>query len=301
MGSMNKRVVVTGGAGFIGSHLVDLLVARDYQVVVLDNLSTGTRDQVHPDAALVVADVTRRAELIPHIHEGDLVFHLAGSISVPYSLAHPEETYITNVGGVVNVLSVAKEAHSHRVVFISSAAVYGNQDVPVSEDARPRPLSPYGIEKLVGEQYCQLFSRVYGLSTVSIRPFNIYGPRQTSVDGALIPTLITKSKRGEPLTIVGSGEQLRDFVYVADVVRALAAVGEAAQPLVGEVFNAGSGVGTPVIDVAKLIGGSIEHLPARTEIQDSVADIAAIARAVSWKPTVALEEGIQRTKETFHV
>lgn len=296
---MKLRAVVTGGAGFIGSHLVDLLVERGYQVVVLDNLSTGTRNQVHPDATLVVADVTRRAEILPHIEEHDVVFHLAGSISVPYSLAHPEETYLTNVGGTVNVLSVAKEQRARRVVFISSAAVYGNQAVPVSEDATPRPLSPYGIEKLVGEQYCQLFSRVYGLSTVSIRPFNIYGPRQTIVDGALIPTLITKSLKGEALTVVGSGAQLRDFVYVTDVVSALALVGEATQPLTGEVFNAGSGVGTPVSEVAKLIGGSVEHLPARTEIQDSVADISALTGAVGWKPDVALHEGIRRTIEAF--
>lgn len=296
---MKMRAVVTGGAGFIGSHLVDLLVERGYQVVVLDNLSTGKRNQIHPDATLVVADVTRRAEILPHIEEHDVVFHLAGSISVPYSLAHPEETYLTNVGGTVNVLSVAKEQHARRVVFISSAAVYGNHMVPVSEDAAPRPLSPYGIEKLVGEQYCQLFSRVYELSTVSIRPFNIYGPRQTTVDGALIPTLITKSLKGEALTVVGSGAQLRDFVYVTDVVSALALVGEAAQPFVGEVFNAGSGVGTPVIEVAKLIGGSVEHLPARTEIQDSIADISALTSTVGWKPDVALHEGIRRTVEAL--
>ncbi len=298
---MHARAVVTGGAGFIGSHLVDELVHAGHTVRVIDNLSTGKREQVNPRAELVVADVTDREALAAYLEEGDLVFHLAGSISVPYSLKHPEETYSTNIGGTVNVLSVAAEKRAVRVVFISSAAVYGDQEVPVGETAQLAPLSPYGIEKVVGEQYCQLFSRIYNLSTVSIRPFNVYGPRQSSQDGALIPTLLGKSIRGEPLSIVGSGEQLRDFVFVTDVARALLSVGVSETRFTGEVFNAGSGVGTPVRTIAEMVGGTIEHLPARTEIRDSVADVRALQGAVGWSADVPLADGLRRTREAFSV
>jgi len=294
-----KQTVVTGGAGFIGSHVVDVLLREGYSVRIVGNLSTGRREQVPESAELVVADVTDGARMKELISGTDFVFHLAGSISVPYSIEHPGETCHNNIVGTVNVLEAARVGGASRVVFISSAAVYGEQPIPVSEDAPLAPLSPYGLEKLVGEEYCRLYSRIHGLSTASIRPFNVYGPRQTAVSGALIPSLLTRAARGEPLVITGSGKQLRDFVYVEDLARALVGVGVADTRFLGDAFNVGSGVGTPVLDIAKRIYDAIEHTEARLEIKDSVADITKIGNAIGWRPEVSLEDGMQRTKEAF--
>jgi len=294
-----KKATVTGGAGFIGSHVVDALVREGYSVRVIDNLSTGRTEYVSREAELVVADVTDGARMKELIKSPGVVFHLAGSISIPYSIEHPAETCRNNVEGTVNVLEAARAAGATRVVFISSAAVYGEQAVPASEEAHCAPLSPYGLEKLIGEEYCKLYSRIHGLSTAAIRPFNIYGPRQSAVSGALVPSLLVRAARAEPLIVTGSGEQLRDFVYVEDLAQALVGVGIADTPFLGEVFNVGSGSGTSVLELATLVSDAIEHTKARFEIKDSIANITKIKEAIGWHPKVGLEDGMRRTKEAF--
>ncbi|MFQ5541072.1 MAG: NAD-dependent epimerase/dehydratase family protein [Candidatus Paceibacteria bacterium] len=296
-----RKVVVTGGAGFIGTALVYVLVENGYDVHVIDNFSTGSRNNVHSNATYHEYDITRDYAEYQNVFVGaHAVFHLAARISVSYSLAHPNETS-DNILGTIQTLCAAKEANVKCVLFVSSAAVYGDQPVPVSENSACEPLSPYGLEKLTGEEYCKLFSRVYNLPTVSVRLFNIYGPRQTNKDGALIPTLLEKTKRGEVVVLFGTGDQLHDFIFVDDAVSAMIQLVFSGASFHGEVFNLGSGTGTPVKDVFNLIAKNIEQKPARLEITDSVADISLITERIAWKPTTGLEEGIRKTQEAYGV
>lgn len=291
-----KKVLVTGGAGFIGSHLVDALVAEGHEVRVLDNLSGGKRENVNPAAILHEADI-RDLAAIKSLFEGvDWVFHLAALPRVPLSIEHPIETNETNVSGTLNILVAAKDAKVKRVVYSASSSAYGDQPVmPLVETMVANPKSPYGLQKYVGELYARMFSSIYGLPTVSLRYFNVYGPRYNA-DGAyalVIGKFIEQKKRGEPLTITGSGEQTRDFTHVRDVVRANILAAKSEKVGKGEVINIGAGNNVSVNKIAKLVGGEVTHIEARLEPQHTLADNSLARELLGWVPEVEIEAGVK--------
>jgi nucleoside-diphosphate-sugar epimerase len=301
---------VTGGAGFIGSHLVDALVASGARVRVLDDLSTGLRANLAaaPDVDLVVgdirdADACRRASAGAHF-----VFHLAALGSVPRSMRDPASTIAVNVTGTANVFAAAREAGVRRVVFASSSSVYGDSEtLPKREGEEGRPLSPYALSKRVDEDLARVFHDCYGMELVGLRFFNVYGPRQRP-DGpyaAVVPRFLHALRTGQPPTIYGDGEQRRDFTFVTDAVRAalLAASADAAEASPG--YNVAGGTPVTINELARclreVVGGGPEavHVPERDgDIRHSQADLSRAARDIGYSPTVRLLDGLARTAET---
>ncbi|MFA6254103.1 MAG: NAD-dependent epimerase/dehydratase family protein [Candidatus Paceibacterota bacterium] len=294
-----SKIIVTGGAGFIGSNLTDKLIERGDEVIVIDNLSGGKKEQINPKAIFHQLDITNLKSIKPIFTGFDYVFHLAALPQVFYSIDHPVETNEINATGTLNVLLAAKEAGVKKVIYSASASVYGVQEkMPLREDAPALPNSPYGLQKYIGELYCQLFSEIYDLPTVRLRYFNVFGPRQ-SEEGAyalVVAKFLKQRREGQALTIIGDGTQTRDFVNVRDVVRANILAMEKDVPA-GEVLNIGSGVNSSVKTIADLIGGDIEYLPARLELHDSLADNAKARNLLGWVPEVGLEEGIAELKK----
>jgi len=293
-----------GGAGFIGSHLVDELLARGYAVRVVDSLVAGKREQIAAGAEFFAADVRDRAALVPIFAGARAVFHLAALPRVQYTIEHPLESHEVNVTGTLNVLETARDAGVERVVLASSAAVYGDsQNLPLREDAAPTPLSPYALHKYISEEYLKLFSKLYGLSTVSLRFFNVYGPR-LDPDGPyalVIGRFLKLRKEGKPLTITGDGEQTRDFVHVKDIVRGLIAAAEHKNVGAGEVINLGTGEKTSVNELAEYFGGKCEYVEPRIEPRASAADITKAKTLLGWEPTVPLKDGIAELKKEFNI
>lgn len=289
------KVVVTGGAGFIGSHIVDACVEKGFDVHVIDNLSGGKKDYVNPQAKLHELDVRNLDAIKPIIAGADYVFHLAALPRVQYSIEHPIETNEVNVIGTLNVLVAAKEGGVKRVVYSASSSAYGDQLVmPLKEGMLARPLSPYGLQKYIGELYCSVWSTVYGLSTVSLRYFNVYGPRYSS-EGAyalVIGKFIKQKNTGNKLTITGDGTQTRDFTHVSDVVNAnlLAALSHKVGH--GEVINIGAGKNQSINKIAEIIGGEVEYIEARLEPHDTLADNSLAKELLGWEPHVNIEDGI---------
>lgn len=299
------KYLVTGGAGFIGSNLVDELIARGHQVRVIDNFDTGLRTNLHPQAEFYELDIRDDKKIKPLFNGIDGVFHMAAMARVPRSISNPKETHETNVLGTINVLLAARDAQVPRVVYSASASAYGDQEtMPLYEDLRAKPLNPYGLQKFVGEEYCKLFSSLYGLETVSLRYFNVYGPKML-LDGAyatVIGIFIHQRKNGQALTIFGNGEQTRDFTHVRDVVRANILAMESASLGHGEVINIGGGNQISVNQVAKMIGGEVTHLPARPgEIMYSQADITRARKLLGWEPTVDFEDGLEELKRIYNL
>lgn len=299
-----SKVIVTGGAGFIGSHLTDALVEKGFEVHVVDNLSSGKRENVNPKAHLHEVDIRDFEELMPIFNGTEFLFHTAALPRVMPSIQDPRTTNDINVTGTLNVLVASRDAGVKRVVYSASSSAYGNQDeLPLLEDMEARPLSPYGLQKYIGELQCRLFSKVYGLETVSLRYFNVYGPR-ASTEGAyalVIGKFLEQRKKGEPLTIVPDGTQSRDFTHVADVVRAnLLAV---ASPKVrkGEVINIGGGRNRTILEVADLIGGPRVFAEPRLEPKHTLADITKAKELLGWEPTVILEEGIEELRILYGI
>jgi UDP-glucose 4-epimerase len=308
MASRMAKVLVTGGAGFIGSNLVRALVERGDAVRVLDNFSTGNRANLEGVDAEVVEGELRSYERVHNAVRGtEVVYHLGALGSVPRSVQDPLTSSAVNVEGTLNVLLAARDEGVRRVVFSSSSSVYGTtRKLPVTEDLAPDPISPYGVAKLAAERYCISFSRVYErFESVVVRYFNVFGPRQSprSQYAAVIPLFITAIAGGRPVTIEGDGEQRRDFTYVANVVDAtlLAADTEGAS---GRIFNAAASAPASVNQVAGTIAGILgrelatsQAPPRPGDIRDSWADISAAREAFGWEPQVGLEEGLRRTIE----
>lgn len=290
------KVIVTGGAGFIGSNVVDALIEKGYEVHVIDSLIAGKKENVNAKAIFHQADIRNLNEIQPIITGADFVFHLAALPRVQDSIDNPIETDAVNVGGTLNVLVASKNAKVKKVVFSSSAATYGDQEtLPLKETMPATPKSPYGLHKFIGEEYLKLFNEVYGLPTVSLRYFNVYGTRQ-SAQGSyplVIAKFIDLKKAGQSLTITGTGNQTRDFVHVYDIANANILAAESATVGKGEVINIGSGKSYSVNDIARLIGGPTQFVEARLEPQNSLADISLAQTILSWNPQVKLEEGIQ--------
>jgi nucleoside-diphosphate-sugar epimerase len=295
----SRKVAVTGGAGFIGSNLVDALLERGDDVLVIDNLSTGKHVNLHPAATHLDLDIAVDSEgLTSALHGRELVFHTAAWARVPRSVEDPVGTHNVNVTGTLRVLKAAVDAGVRRVVYSSSSSVYGDQPtLPLTEDMMPAPINPYACQKLMGEIYARNFNRTYGLETVCLRYFNVYGPRQVT-EGAyrlVIGIFMEQQRRGEPLTIHGDGLQTRDFTWVGDVVRANILAGESDRVGAGEPINVGAGTEVSISRIAELVGGPVVHTPPRGH--DERFKRAGIDRArdlLGWQPTVQIEEGMQR-------
>jgi UDP-glucose 4-epimerase len=294
------RAIVTGGAGFIGSHVVDALLARGDEVIVLDDLSRGKRENIGEGAALVVTDV--RESLDEHFDGAEVCFHLAAQVDVRVSVERPDHDADVNVLGTIRVLEAARR-HGTQVVFSSTGgAIYGECDGPAPETAERRPLAPYGVSKLAGEEYLAAYNRLYGSRHVSLRYGNVYGPRQDPHgEAGVVAIFLGRLAAGDRSRIFGDGRQTRDYVYAGDVARAtLAAAGQEG------VFNVGTGHETSVLELYELcrrVAGSdleAETAPARLgELQRSVLDVDLAARELGWQPEVALEEGLRRTWESL--
>ena len=295
------RCLVTGGCGFIGSHVVDALVRDGCEVAVLDDLSTGNAEHLNPAAELVEGDVAD-AEAVREAAAGAAwVFHLAALPRVQQSVDDPIGTHAVNVNGTLNVLQAAREHGAERVVVSSSSSVYGDQATHLmTEDLPPNPLSPYGLHKLMGEQYADLFAALFGMQVVSLRYFNVYGPRQ-SAEGAyalVIPHFLRLRDEGKPLTVYGDGEQTRDYVHVDDVARANLQAASVELPAGRALaLNVGSGEETSVNAIAALVGGEVEHVfpnprGAFEELR-KCADTARARDVISWEPRILLAEGIR--------
>lgn len=290
--------LVTGGAGFIGSHIATSLLARGDTVRILDNLSTGKRENVPEDATLIEGDICTRSSIRKAFLGIDGVFHVAALPRVQLSIEQPVETNDANVNGTLNVILAAREAKVRRLVYSASSSAYGDPiSLPLHEEMKPGPKSPYGLQKYVGEEYVRLASLFWNLETVSLRYFNVYGPRMAS-EGAyvtVIATFLRQQRAGEPLTIVGDGTQTRDFTYIDDVVRAnLLAMGSDNVGK-GEVINIGAGDNHTVNEVASLIGGPTTHVPARIEPHDTLADTACARTLLGWQAQVPFREGLAKT------
>jgi UDP-glucose 4-epimerase len=291
-----KKAIVVGGAGFIGSNLTDALIEKGYEVHVIDNLAGGKKENINPKAIFHEKDIRFGDEIKPLFVGVDYVFHLAALPRVQYSIEHPKETNEVNVEGMLNVLIAAKEGGVKRVVYSASSSAYGDQPtMPLTEDMPAKPKSPYGLQKYLGELYARLWSEVYGLQTVSLRYFNVYGPRQNP-EGAyalVIGKFLLQKAQGKPMTITGDGEQTRDFTSVHDVVRANILAAESANVGKGEVMNIGAGRNFSINKVAELIGGPVEHIPARLEPSHTLADNKLAKKLIGWEPQVSLEDGIK--------
>jgi len=308
---VGRRVLVTGGAGFIGSHLVRALLERGDEVRVLDNFSTGNRanlEGLERDVEVIEGELRSYERVHNAVRGCELVFHQGALPSVPRSVQDPLTTAAVNVEGTLNVLLAARDEGVRRVVFASSSSVYGNQDaLPLSEQARPDPISPYGVAKLAAERFCVSFSRVYPLETIVLRYFNVFGPRQDprSEYAAVVPRFIVEVAAGRPLPVYGDGEQRRDFTYVANVVEANLLAADAPDGN-GAVVNVATGQAVSVNELAdaigRVLGRAVErrYLPPRPgDVRASWANVSAARALLGWKPRVGLEDGLRLTAESL--
>ena len=295
------NVLVTGGAGFISHHIVERLLETDHEVTVLDDLSSGDPNRIPDNATFIEGDIRDKNTVTDAVTNTDCIYHLAALASVPASVEDPRTAHTINVDGTLNILEAAR-THDTRVVLASSAAIYGHPTYTPIDEAHPtEPTSPYGIDKLAADHYTRRYHDLYDLDTVAIRPFNVYGPGQTS-DGyaGVVSTFIEQALAGNDLTVHGDGMQSRDFVYVDDIVNAMIAAGETEH--VGQAFNIGSGAETTVRELAEAVrdvtDAAVDIIytdPREGDIHQSVADITKARSQLGYEPTVDLREGLRRT------
>jgi UDP-N-acetylglucosamine/UDP-N-acetyl-alpha-D-glucosaminouronate 4-epimerase len=306
------RYLVTGGAGFIGSHLVEHLVGEGHRVVVLDDFSTGKHenlDGLRAKIELIEDTVTDASACVRACRGADFVLHQAALASVPRSLRDPVATHDVNVTGTLNVLLAAKQASVRRVVYAASSSAYGNTtDLPKHEGMVPRPLSPYAVSKLAGEHYCRALNASFGIETVALRYFNIFGPRQdpASQYAAVVPKFIASAQSNEGPVIYGDGEQTRDFTFVANAVRANILACIAAPAACGEVFNVGCGTRISVNELWARIATLLEctaqpnYVPARAgDVRDSLASLERSQRLLGYAPAVTIDDGLRHSVEWY--
>jgi UDP-N-acetylglucosamine/UDP-N-acetyl-alpha-D-glucosaminouronate 4-epimerase len=303
------RALVTGGAGFIGSHLVDALVDLGADVVVLDDLSSGRAENVNRAARLIEADILDKSSVDTAMEGCELAFHQAARRAVLQSIEQPLETDRVNVGGTLTVLMAARDAGVRRVVFGASSSVYGGSaTLPTPESAPANPRSPYAVTKYAGEQYCRVFGELYGLETVALRYFNVYGPRQRpdSRYAAVIPLFIGALAAGRPPEVHGDGLQSRHFTFVSDAVRANLRAAEAGPQCSGRVYNVAGDRAYTLLDVLQILEETLgvrvapEHTAPRTgDVRHSLADLTAVKDDLGYEPAVALPLGLRLTVESF--
>jgi len=297
------RAIVTGGAGFIGSHVAEALLARGDEVTIVDDLSSGKRENAPERAELVQADIREGLADVFERVRPEVCFHLAAQVDVRVSVEGPDRDAAINVLGTIAVLEAARP-HGTQIVFSSTGgAIYGECDAPAAEDAERRPLAPYGVSKLAGEEYLAAYNRLYETKHVSLRYGNVYGPRQDPHgEAGVVAIFLGKLADDEPPRIFGDGSQTRDYVYAGDVARAtLAAAGQD-----GGVFNVGTGIETSVVELyeacRRVAGSSLEaeQAPARLgELQRSVLDVSRAERELGWRPEVTLDDGLRTTWESI--
>ena len=297
------KYVVVGGAGFIGSNIVDKLVEQNHEVVIIDNLSTGKMENVNPKASIEYLDISNTKEcpsMVEIMSGADSVFLLAAKARVQPSIENPVEYEMNNTIGTLNVLKCASDAGVKRVVYSASSSAYGNTDKLPSVESDPvNPLSPYGAQKYYGEVMCKMFSEVYGLETVSLRYFNIYGERQ-NVGGAyamVIGIFADQKLRGEVMTINGDGEQRRDFTYVGDVVNANILASQSEKVGKGEVINIGNGDNRSINDIADMIGGDRVNVEPVIEPKETLANNSLAEKLLGWKPPQNIEDWVPGYKK----
>jgi UDP-glucose 4-epimerase len=310
---MGTACLVTGGAGFIGSSIVRALLARGDRVRVIDNFFSGKREnlaEVAGDVELIEGDIRDEAALGRVLAGIELVFHEAAIPSVPRSLVDPIASHDANVTGTLKLLRQAKQAGVRRVVYAASSSAYGDTPtLPKIETMRPAPLSPYAVSKLGGEHYCQVFASAYGLETVCLRYFNVFGPRQdpASEYAAVIPRFVTAGLTGKPVTIYGDGTQSRDFCFIENTVEANLGAGSApAADVSGRVMNVACGAATSLNDVVRLLGEILGHeievnySPGRVgDVKHSLADITEARTRLGYRAAVAFPEGLRRTVDWY--
>ena len=303
--------LITGGAGFVGSHLVEELLRRGEQVRVLDNFSTSKRENIGSfldNVELIEGDIRSYHTVRDAVDNVDIILHQGALPSVPRSVKDPLTTNEVNVSGTLNILDAARDAGVTRVVFASSSSVYGaNQEIPKREEMLPMPISPYAVSKLTGEKYCEVFSQIYGLETVVLRYFNVFGPRQDpqSSYAAFIPRFIVGIAEGKELTINGDGRQSRDFTFVSNVVDANLRAAQA-EDVGGQVFNVACGSSLTVNEVVDVIRetlgtqGNVKHgPPAPGDVPHSLADISRAREHLGYEPLVPAAEGLRRAVQWF--
>jgi len=303
--------LVTGGAGFIGSHIVERLVSMGKSVRVFDNFSFGSKENLNGigERVEILSGDLLDLDAVQKAMEGvQVVFHQAALRSVPFSVEHPSLVNRVNVEGTLNVLTAARDAKVGRVVFASSSSVYGEEKkLPSSEQQLPRPISPYAVSKLAGEYYCKIFTELYGLETVSLRYFNVYGPRQdpNSQYAAVIPRFICWALQGRSLEVHGDGLQSRDFTYIDNVVAANLLAAESREAN-GGVFNVGQGSSYSLLDLIdllrRILGRELQwfHTEGRAgDVRCTLADISQVEQRLSYRPQISFERGIAKTIEYF--
>ena len=294
------NALVTGGAGFIGSNLTERLINDGHKVTIIDNLSTGFRENLHKDAEFFELDISN-LESIKQVFNGiDVLFHIAAIPRIGRSIEDPAETFRSNVTGTLNVLLAARDAGVKKVVYSASSSVYGRQDkLPLTEDMPAQPLNPYALSKYIGKELCWEFTDLYGLDTISLRYFNVYGPRMNAEGeyATVIGKFLRMKAEGVPLTIVGDGKQTRDFTHVSDVVEANILASQVEKGG-GDFMNIGAGENHSVQEIADIIGGEHVYIPQRPgEARDTLADISKARRILGWEPKVKLSEGINQLIE----
>tara|TARA_R110002074_G_scaffold126028_1_gene263922 strand:+ start:213 stop:1148 length:936 start_codon:yes stop_codon:yes gene_type:complete len=306
------RCIVTGGAGFIGSHLVDKLVDGGHEVIIFDDLSTGKEENINSEAKFFKLDISDKSifneKRIKDYSMGDImtgvdvIFHTAALARVQPSIDDPVGFNNVNVNGTLNLLKACVDYNVKRFIFSSSSSVYGEvekKDLPTSEDSKLNPMSPYALQKLIGEQYCKLFSDIHNLETASLRYFNVYGNRM-SLDGAyklVIPIFTEQILNGESMTIRGDGNQRRDFTYVNDVVDANIRCMDYPLELNGDVFNVGNGDNRSVNQIATMLGGSKVHIEPVIEPKETLADNTKAKKVLGFNPSISIDDWIPVWKE----
>jgi UDP-glucose 4-epimerase len=297
------RILITGGAGFIGTALANRLLLEGHQVRVMDDLSGGTLEPLHPDIHFTRGNVTDKPKLWGLLNRIDCVYHLAARVSVPESILYPREYNATNVGGTVALMEAMRDAGVKRVVFASSGAIYGDQQAGnVTEDRPPKPTSPYGVSKLSAEYYVSSIGQLWGIETVILRIFNAYGPGQPlpPAHPPVIPQFLQQSMWEGSLMVHGSGEQIRDFVFIEDVVNGLVAA-ISAGGIDGQIINIGSGTGTSINELVNMISfvtnRKLQILQVNSErggVSRLVADISLARKLLDYQPQVSLQDGLTR-------
>jgi UDP-glucose 4-epimerase len=298
------KVIVTGGAGFIGSHLVDLLISNRFDIIVLDNFSTGRRanlDHVKDKIELVECDLSIKGEWVKYFKDVDWVFHLAALADIVPSIQKPEAYFNANVNGTFNVIQACKHANIKRVVYAASSSCYGIPDnFPTSETSAIKPQYPYALTKRIGEELVMHWAQVYKLPAISCRFFNVYGTRSrtSGTYGAVFGVFLAQKLANKPMTIVGDGNQTRDFTYVTDVANAL--LSAAKSNITEEIYNIGSGNTVSINKLVELLGGEKTYIPKRPGEPDcTYADISKIKSELNWSPKISIEDGVKLVLENI--